>query len=159
MAEKSFQTPHHFFEYVVVPNIRDLKKDPLELRLAYNCVMSIDSFASHIYEFLEGQPSVRKMKDDSEFKQVLAKTCFPFEIIRDVAKAQKHVKLTRGSPQTSEAKQMKHGKMSYGEGTFGTGTYGGIQILVETNDRKRRPLLSLIDGATEFLNLYLKEQT
>jgi hypothetical protein len=54
-------------------------------------------------------------RDDLEYRSELAKQHSEFALLRDIAKAVKHVRLVRGSPQTSRGDQMEVRSLGWGE--------------------------------------------
>ena len=72
--------------------------------------------------------------------------------MRDIAKAQKHVRLTQGNPLLSEASQVAARSIGYGEGAYGMGRFGGPpQIVVDLGPGDFSYVESVIDAALAFL--------
>lgn len=84
-----------FRNQVVAPNLEEMIKDFGNIRLATNCILSIDALAAHIF-YLEGAGF--EDRDDSYYRERLAEMSNDFRILRDVAKGIKHCKLERGRP-------------------------------------------------------------
>ena len=89
-------SPSDFLEVVVRPNVVDFKGDSASLRLAFNAVASVDALAAHLYHWrvVHNPAALRGAGGDSHFRRALAALSDDFRLIRDVAKAQKHVVLT-----------------------------------------------------------------
>jgi len=155
VAEKSFETPNHFLEYVVTPNLRAWREDQESLRLAFNAVMSIDSYAAHILEFGKEKGCFKHNLNDSNFKKEIGKECDAFQIVSDVAKALKHVKLNNKSAVVKNASDTTVGKSDCGLGTYGSGPYNGNRVITIVEENKR-PLLDDCLEALEYLESFLK---
>jgi len=131
-------TPHKFLEQVVRPNVSEFHADDASVRLAYNAAWAVDALTAHIYVWcLANAPAeVAGLKDDTEYRGKLAATHCDFRLLRDVAKAQKHVELKRGSPEIMGADQISTRAVGFGEGPYGHGRYGGppqVVIDIDTN--------------------------
>lgn len=90
-------------------------------------------------------------QNDSYFRERLADDCSAFRIIRDLAKANKHAELTRGSPLVSSSDQAASKPMGFGQGRFGVGRYGGVpQMMIRLNS------LDPVAGEQETEEVYLE---
>lgn len=78
---------------VVTPNLEEMLADCGNIRIATNCILSIDALAAHI--FYQGGLNFQG-DDDSAYRESLAKKNGDFRILRDVAKGIKHCELRRG---------------------------------------------------------------
>jgi len=96
-------TPREFLQIVVRPNIEDFHTHFADLRRAHNAISTLDALAAHLYvwatERAQHAPAVASLKDDSAYRAELAKSNLDFALLRDIAKAQKHVCLIQGNPQ------------------------------------------------------------
>lgn len=156
MAERAFETPQHFFKYVVQENIAAWKSNPLDLRLAFNATMSVDCFAAHILEFKKDAGQIKEGMKDQDYKKKLSDECQSFQVISDVAKALKHVRLTNKTAVVKNATDTSIGKISYGQGKYGVGSYNGDRIITEVED-ENRSLMDDCENALEFLLQKLEE--
>lgn len=96
--------------------------------------------------------AVASSKGDSAYRAALAARNQDFALLRDIAKAQKHVRLTQGNPLVSQASQITSRPIGYGEGGFGEGRYGGCtQVVVDIDTNEFRYLESVIDASLDFL--------
>lgn len=145
-----------FNNEIVVPTLAEFDADFSCLRRAFLAVTVLDALAAQIYaqavehninpfELLGwhrcGDPSDQ---NDSTFRHRIAGSCSGFEIVRDVAKANKHAILTRGNPMVNRSEQIVSQSKGYGLGRFGEGRSGGArQIIVK------------LDGGEE---IYLEHQ-
>jgi len=156
MAERAFETPRHFLDYIVTPNFESFRERPDSLQDAFNCIMSLDSLAGFLFlqhkEF-EKTESI----DDTDFRHFLAKENSSFGIIRDTAKSYKHIKLTRGSPIIKQADQSVVGNKPYGIGAYGVGKMGGVEVILVLDNEEVKHCLSEAIGALEFLTSILIE--
>ncbi len=150
MAERAFETPHHFSDYVVTPNIQSFRTNSKSLQEAFNSVMSVDALAGHLFVFLS-ELGADASKDDAEFRQNLANENIHFSIIRDAAKTYKHISLTRGQPKIKHASQTSIAGRPYGSGLYGVGSFGGDEVMIELNDGSTKHCLSETIAAHEFL--------
>lgn len=85
-------TPREYLDQVVRPNIADLARDNGDLRLALNAVHAVDALAAHIFYGAGGAAKIGD-KDDVAYRARLAGQDAEFGLLRDVAKAAKHVEL------------------------------------------------------------------
>jgi hypothetical protein len=83
-------TPREFLDEVVRPNVAEFNLHSGSLRAAYNAVAAVDALAAHIFW---SDAEVKKDKDDDRYRDRLAKMDENFRLLRDIAKAQKHVHL------------------------------------------------------------------
>jgi hypothetical protein len=73
-------------------------------------------------------------------------------LLRDIANAQKHVHLTRRTPQVTLADQIVSRPIGWGEGPYGLGRYGGVQqVVVDIRPGDFAYLENTIDNALAFL--------
>ncbi len=148
-------TPRAFYKAVVVPNIQDVAENYGDFRIAHNAVASVDALAAHIYVFMKMacHDDVVETKDDIEFRHHLAQEFSDFGLIRDVAKAQKHVALDRGKPQVKNASQVNTGKLAqWDQGKFGEARFDAPpQVFVTTTSGEKRAIEALVKSCSAFL--------
>ena len=147
-------TPREFLEQVVRPNVADFHANYGSLRHSYNAVAAVDALAAHIYVWCTTNvpAQVYGAADDSAYRTKLAGLNHDFGLLRDIAKAQKHVHLTRGTPQVTRAEQVSARPIGYGEGQYGAGRYDGPpQLVVDINPGDFRYVESVVDAALAFL--------
>src|SRR5690349_18817708 len=101
-------TPRKFLEAVVRPNVDEFHNHYADMRHAHNAVSTIDALAAHLYVWAKknGAPSIASIQNDSRFRSELAARNPDFALLRDIAKAQKHVYLTQHNPQVTRADQI-----------------------------------------------------
>lgn len=150
MAERAFETPQHFSKYVVTPNIDLFRERPDSLQAAFNCVMSVDALAAHIF-FLFLEHGKTDLNDDSLFRAELASECEHYKIIRDTAKTYKHIELGRGRPIVKFASQTKLAARPYGSGVYGVGNFDSEDVMIELNDGSAKHCISEAIDAHRFL--------
>lgn len=111
--------PVQFLRDIVEPNLADLRNDTTSLRKAFNVISAVDALAAHIHYWIEAnRPDVLVAKDDTHYRQVLADKHIEFALLRDLAKANKHFKLTRSPrrpPLVSNSTQNTTMKLGWGE--------------------------------------------
>lgn len=147
-------TPREFLETVVRPNVDEFHTHYTDMRHAHNAVATIDALAAHFYVWAEqnGVASIAAVQNDSHFRNQLAARSADFALLRDIAKAQKHVHLTQHNPQVTRADQIVSRTIGYGEGLYGLGRYGGVQqVVVDIAPGNFACLENTIDNALAFL--------
>jgi hypothetical protein len=147
-------TPRQFLEVVVLPNVDEFHTHFADLRLAYNAISAVDALAAHLYDWVKthAPSTVISITDDTLFRAELAKRDQDFALLRDIAKAQKHVHLTRGTPQVTRANQITARPIGFGEGSFGSGRYGGPeQIVVDISPHNFAYVEAVVDESLTFL--------
>lgn len=107
-----------------------------------------DMLAAHIFES-SGQTVVTQ--DDTAFRKQLAKENRDVELLFDVAKAHKHVRLIYGTPRVSDAAATSVGSIGYGMGNYGEDVYDGPRIIVVEKSGEIHDLLPLVGAALQFL--------
>jgi hypothetical protein len=145
-------TPREFLDQIVRPNLSEFEAGRLNLRQAFNALASVDALAAHIFVSLEHRraPAVSGVKDDSDYREKLAERSPDFGIVRDTAKAQKHVKLTRGTPKISSASQIKLQTGGWGQ-SWGDNWGGGPVVAVELDDASLAFVEPTLKRAISFL--------
>lgn len=145
--------PRDFLDQVVAPNLDEFQNQFDQLRPAFNAVMAVDALAAHIFYWLKDEMAVPGLpKNDLEYRHELAERNAAFKLVRDMAKAQKHVRLERGTPSLSTAAQVAAGNMGWGEGGYGEGPYGGgMQVVVTLDGGYRRSVEAIVTSGLEFL--------
>ena len=144
-------TPREYLDQVVTPNLADLAKDYGSVRLALNAVHAVDALAAHIFYSAGGKGKLG-CDDDLAYRERLAKQDAEFGLLRDLAKAAKHVVLERGSPVVSKAGQISSKGLGWGEFRWGEGRWGGPpQAVVLTDAGEHRVLESVIAQAMALL--------
>ena len=147
-------TPKEYLREVVLPNIDEFRTNYSSIRHAYNAITAIDSLAAHIYFWcVTNAPSdVAGMGSDSEYRLRLGERSEDFQLLCDMAKALKHVTLTRGSPEVAFASQIGARSLGWGEARWGESRWGGpTQVVVSTNDGDIRVVEAIVDTAMAFL--------
>lgn len=160
--------PQQFLEEVVQPNLVEFEAAVSNVRLAFNAVASVDALAAHIYvwcrENSENSNDAKKeiacvKTDDSYYRAKLASECPEFELLRDIAKAQKHVRRKWGNPQITGDDKVMSSQIGYGEGGYGCGRYGGpmqVVVLVGSKPEDFVFLEDVLKAATDFLKGKMK---
>lgn len=120
-------TPREFLDQIVCPNMAAFDAPRDHLRHAFNAVTAVDALAAHIYNWASANKpeAVEGALDDSAYREILANRDGQFRLLRDMAKAQKHVRLTRGNPQVLGADQFQARALGWGDGAWGEMRWGG----------------------------------
>ena len=113
-----------FFKTVVQPNVAEFNADYGDIRRAYNAVAAIDALAAHIYVWCKtNAPSeIAGLADDTYYRERLAGCSSDFRLLRDIAKAQKHVHIDRGQPEVTTSAQVTARAFGYGQGGIRQGS-------------------------------------
>ncbi len=152
-------TPREFLEAVVRPNVNDFHAHFADLRHAHNAIGSVDALAAHLYIWasINNPSAVASTKDDSADRANLAARSQDFALLRDIAKALKHVHLTQGNPQVSHAAQVTSRPIGYGQGGHGQGRYGGVvQVVVDIDASNFSYVETIVDTALVFLEAEMR---
>lgn len=144
-------TPREYIDQIVAPNLAELATDYGNLRLALNAVHAVDALAAHIFYGAGGKGKVG-VADDLAYRESLARQDTEFGLLRDVAKAAKHVVLERGTPQVSTADQISSRGLGWGEARWDEGRWDGPQqAVVLTDAGEHRVLETVVARALAFL--------
>lgn len=149
--------PKSFLETVVAPNIEDFHNNFSSLRHAHNAISSLDALAAHLYCWaVANSPNVvASAIGDSGYRNELAERNGSFKLLRDIAKAQKHVHLKYHNPQVKRADQVTSRNMGWGDGGYGQGrSGGGEQVIVNDNNGQLHYVEEIVDSS---LNLLISE--
>ena len=147
--------PREFRETVVAPNVREFRNYYGDLRHAFNAVAAVDALAGHIFLWCQiNSPSmVVGLKDDGAYKTTLANADVDFRLLRDVAKAQKHVHLTQWAPLVTKSAQIQPVSLGWGQARWGEMRWGGPpQVVVVTNAGENRTVEFLVGRGLDVLD-------
>jgi hypothetical protein len=149
-------TLREFLTEVVRPNVAEFNVYSDSLRWAYNAVAAVDALAAHIYVWCTmNAPAELTIQNDSQYRGTLAERDGGgnFRLLRDIAKAQKHVHLKKGNPLVKRAEQVTARRMGAGELRVGGRVGAAPQVVV---DMKPKPgdffyVTNVVDSALAFL--------
>jgi hypothetical protein len=150
-------TPGEFLQTVVRPNVEEFNADYGNVRRAHNAVAAVDALAAHIYVWCKtNAPSeITGVADDSHYRGRLADCSSDFRLLRDIAKAQKHVHLDPrrgGKPEVTTSAQVTTRAFGWGQGPYGGGRYGGPpQVVVTTDNGELRYVETIVAAALVLL--------
>jgi hypothetical protein len=147
-------TPREYLETVVRPNVDDFHTHFADVRHAQNAISTVDALAAHVYVWATANnpAAVASSDHDTAYRDELAARNKDFALLRDIAKAQKHVHLTRGNPHVLRADQITSRSVALGEGDFGAGRYGGVeQVVVDIEASNFLYVENIVDNALAFL--------
>ena len=163
VAPSPLSDPRVFLRVVVRPNIAEWSASYSDLRLALNAIHSVDAFSAHVFWWGKNghAASLSNTKDDTAYRAELASRSEDFRLLRDVAKAIKHVNLTKFTPLIAEANQLSVSAVGYGEGAFGEGRFGGPpQVVVRSDGNDRIVFMeSLVEDCLSILEAELEKIT
>jgi hypothetical protein len=119
-------TAREFLEQTVRPNLAELAADYADLRKAFNAFHAVDALAAHIYDCAGRQKGTGE-PDDIAFRERLCARSSDFALLRDLAKAVKHVVLERGTPKITKAAQISPRSLGWDEMRWDEGRWGGCR--------------------------------
>lgn len=154
MCNGFYMTPQDYLVDIVKPNIAEFHEHYSDLRRAHNAIGAVDALAAHLFVWASANAplTVASVNDDSHYRATLASRNRDFALIRDIAKALKHVQLTRYNPQVSRADQITSRPIGWGEGGWGEGRWGGVeQVVVEIVPGEISYVENIVDRAVAFL--------
>lgn len=147
-------TARDFLDQVVTPTVDEFYNNYGDLRHAFLAVAVVDMLAAQIFHDLEvkDNQTVQNISDDSDYRGNLSQTNKDFCLLRDVAKAHKHVKLNRGTPLVDGSDQTSVKSLGWGVARWGEGRWGSPpQVVVATNSGEYRVVETIIKKSLEFL--------
>lgn len=144
-------TPLEYLENVIEPNVAALRADFSNLRHNLNAVHAVDALAAHIYHASNG---AAPGEDDSHYRDEIAKLYPEFALLRDIAKAIKHVRLDRGSPHTRRGDKLERRSLGWGEAAWGDGRWGGPpQVVIPLDSGGVRVVETVVGNALDALKI------
>ncbi len=150
-------TPREFLDNVVRPNITEFHAHIADERRAFNAVAAVDSLSAHIYVWCKSnapQAIAAGIQDDSQYRGWLANSSPDFRLLRDIAKAQKHVHLTRGSPEVTRAAQVTPRSLGFNEAPFNEGEFDSpLHVVVTMDDGRLRYVAQIVTAALAVLEI------
>jgi len=141
-------TPREYLEQIVRPNLAALADNYGDIRKAMTAVHSADALAAHIFHAVGGR-IVTGAADDTAYRELLAGENGEFRMVRDIAKAAKHVVLERGKPLVSAADQIASNDVSWNEAAAGEASPS--QAVVATDAGMHRVIATVVRKAVDFL--------
>jgi hypothetical protein len=147
--------PRQFLSTIVEPNIAELSTNYGDVRRAYNAVFAVDALTAHLYSWakIHAPAYARSHSDDTHFRDALARRNAEFGLVRDLAKALKHVELVRGTPRVKGASQMGTEGLGFDVARFDEARFDGLaQIVVTTDLGEKRVVEAVLQNALKFLN-------
>jgi hypothetical protein len=151
-------TPREFLYQIVRPNLAEFTQNYGDLRHAFNAIAAVDALAAHIHIWTKANaPNLASHGDDTAYRGELARQNPQFALLRDVAKAQKHVHLDRGTPQIKNTDNVTARVIGFGEGGYGEGRYGGPpQVIVDLPGGGLAYVETIIAESLNFLEQQMK---
>jgi hypothetical protein len=146
--------PRVFLAEIVRPNVAELNSEFGDLRRAFNAIAAVDALAAHIFLWcrVHAPQEVAGIKIDAGYRDKLARENADFRLLRDAAKANKHVELTQGHPQVEHASQIKAEGRGWRSAVGGETRWGSpVQVYVSANPGPTRAADNLVNGALSFL--------
>ena len=98
-------TPREFLEAVVRFDVAEFRDEYGDIRRAYHAVTAVDALAAHIFVWCRtnAPAEITGLDDDTHYRGQLSERSSDFRLLRDIAKAQKHVHLVPPGSTQSEA--------------------------------------------------------
>jgi len=149
-------SPREFFKEIARPNLEELDAHFDDRRRAFNAVTSVDALAAHLFEWcLVNCPAeVNGLKDDIEYREHLARRNPDFRLLRDMAKAVKHVKVRRSSNSLvgSAGAAIDVASFGWGEARRGEARWDSPpQVVATTKDGDKHAVDALAKRVAQFL--------
>jgi hypothetical protein len=145
-------TAKHFLSDVVRPNLSEFSSRQNDLRFAFNAILAVDALAAHILYSGNVQIPPNERQPDSWYRNQLASRSKEFLLLRDVAKAQKHVRLTLHKPSVSSSSQVMTSPGAFAPDAFQVDAFQIEKVCVEKNDGTRVWLIDVLNGSVTFLS-------
>ena len=145
-----------FSRQIAEESLLAAKEEPASIRLALSAVALTDMVAAHLFwsdlSQHRRQFGLTEAEDDTHFRGKLAECDDDFKLLRDIAKAQKHVRLTRGTPLVDRADRVQPTSTLFCA-PFGTGVFGeAVEVIVTTNSGRAQSVNSVVENALRFLD-------
>ena len=133
-----------FFEKHVIPSLHEWKKSRTDERLAMNLANNLNNLIDYYWAFSSvNDPSkVFNKKTSKAYRAELSKSNSNIGLIRDIADAHKHFKLSRVDRTLTSANQTSPKSIGFGQ-AYGM-SYGGGELLITTLDSKEEIHFSII---------------
>ena len=131
-VQASIRTPSEFRNQIMEPDYEAFVQAPTDLRLAFHAATSL----FHLRDWVAWAQSIPR----SHLQRELEARCEYFGLIRDVANAGKHLKLTISSTSMAEAGEVqlsKFGVFGYGISPGGYGhasAYGPVPVIIVASE-------------------------
>jgi hypothetical protein len=148
-----------FYKSVVVPNVESFEANFGDMRASFNAVHAGDALSAHVYQIADEMNllGVPPPRDDSAFRQTLSQQNEYFQLLRDVAKAQKHVVLTNYKPLITDSRETIPHQLTWDEGRWDEGRWDSPeQVCVKTNTGEYRPVKAIVRQGLSFLLSHAK---
>ena len=148
-----------FFDTHVTPAVNDWRDSPNDIRKAMHAAVELNQMADYFWhEFSSSDPSrVTGSTSAGEFRKELGHRVPDFAVLRDVAEAHKHMKISRAGRYVTSAGQTVTIKLGWGEAEFGEDEWGGSKSIVVTlDDGTRKRLKYLIEGTVKMWESLLR---
>jgi hypothetical protein len=145
---------HDHLEQIVRPNMADLVNKYGDVRRAFNAIAAVDALAGHIWRWCKENASyeISGIADDTAFREKLANANPDFQLVRDMAKAQKHIHLNRGSPMVKVEDQIAVRSLGWDQARWDEGRWDSPpQVVVETDLGEVRVVEAVLGRALMFL--------
>ena len=140
-------TPAAFLRVVVELNATALSESPRSWRAAVNTILTTDALFGIIHAYLveRGERADR----DTDYRDEVATACREFALLRDMAFALKHGKLThRGARLVRHSKALRKDPPATLSGTFilGRSFLGGSPVMIRKDDGTRIAVYILVEA-------------
>lgn len=149
-------TPREFLESIARPNLVDLQNQIGDRRIGFNAIFAIDALPAHIFWWCKSNAphECYGQTRDDQMRAFFAKRNSEYSLVRDIAKAEKHVELIDGNPEIQTTHQIASDQPPWGAVPWGEFPMGPGPFLVIPHPKypgKFRGLLQVLQHALEFL--------
>jgi hypothetical protein len=145
--------PREFLNEIVQPNVEEFYINIGSKRHAFNAIAAVDSLAAHIYIWCKGNAPkvIADIRHDSAYRERLAEQSPDFRLLRDIAKAQKHVYLEYGKPKVTTAAQVTT-RFGWDEATWDQDEWDKQpHVVVTTDDGHQRYVTQIVAASLAML--------
>ncbi len=148
-----------FLNDIVHPTVEEFLRESSSVRRAMLACLTVSSLPDHIHHWC---PELRAGRAIRQFREHLARHSRSFALVRDVADATKHVRLTRPSASVDDIAHIREGEtlLTTADGKFLTTEEGvrlaawvGVAVLLPDGTEER--LDGLVVGALSFLTTFI----
>jgi len=95
-------SPEHFLRAVAAVNVSELTREPGDLRIAANTLLTLDAFVGILHADLRARGLRPVGERDDAFRDELAAEHQNYRLVRDTASALKHGELTGKKPRLTD---------------------------------------------------------
>jgi hypothetical protein len=124
-----------FFDEHIVPSMREWEASPLEPHKAMSLAVNLNQMADYFwYEYSSDPSKIFGAKNTGAFRDSLSASLPEFALVRDVADAHKHFRLSRSNRKVTGAEQATLGALRWDEAAWDEAKWDSPDEIVVTYD-------------------------